>query len=155
LLFWNGPTSSDDPNSNAAVSFDGSPISGTNIGTASSNCWSGDQGPYTNSQSYEADVTIPVKNGLTGGSGTFALADFIKSDGDTVTSDINGAALIVFYSDGDGSNNRNVVLWSGNDSNVAFGSDPAGWDETLSGVPYTGAGSPSLDFVVGDGQNFG
>jgi hypothetical protein len=150
LLFWNGPTNSDDPNSNAAVSFADTAITGTNIGTSSSNCWSPDneQGPYTNSQSYEADVTSLVT-----GNGAYDLSDFVKSTDDTV-SDINGVSLVVFYNDGDGSNNRNVVLWSGNDSNVAFGDDPQGWDETLTGVPYTGVGDPSLDFVVGDGQSF-
>ena len=70
-----------------------------------------------------------------------------------MVADINGVALVVFYTDATQSDDRNVVLWSGNDSNVAFGADPAGWDETLTGVPYSG-GSASLDFVVGDGQNF-
>jgi hypothetical protein len=157
LLYWNGPTSSDDPNSNAAVSFADTPITGTNIGTASSNCWDRpDLGvAYTNSQSYVADVTSLVSAGLTGGSGTFDLSNFIKTSDSTVTSDINGVALVVFYNDGNAANWRNVVLWSGNDSNVAFGTDPAGWGETLTGVPWPGSGSATLDFIVGDGQNFG
>jgi hypothetical protein len=157
LLYWNGPTSSDDPNSNADVSFADTPITGANIGTASSNCWgAANGGPYTNSQSYVADVTSLVGEGLTGGSGTFDLANFIKTDvSSNVVADINGVALVVFYNDGNAANWRNVVLWSGNDSNVAFGSDPAGWDETLTGVPWPGSGSATLDFIVGDGQNFG
>jgi hypothetical protein len=154
LLFWNGPTSVASPDSDADVTFADTPVTGTNIGTASSNCW--DFSGYTNSQSYEADVT-----GLVAGDGTYGLSDFVKTDGDTVTADINGVSLVVFFDDGDGSNNRNVVLWSGNDSNVlpfdpqtnTYPPDP--WDETLTGVPYTGAGTPSLDFVVGDGQNTG
>lgn len=156
LLFWNGPTSSSDLNSNAGVSFAETPITGTNIGTAASNCWgAANSGPYTNSQSYEADVTTLVSAGLTGGSGTFDLANFIKSSGNTVTSDINGVALVVFYNDGNAANWRNVVLWSGNDSNVADENDtPDSWSETLTGVPWPGSGSASLDFIVGDGQNF-
>ena len=158
LLLWNGPTSSSDANSNATVSFGGQSITGANIGTAASNCWgSGNGAPYTNSQSYEADVTTLVTAGLTSGSGTFDLADFIKRDeGNSIIADINGVSLIVFYNDGNAANWRNVVLWSGNDSNVADETDTAdSWSETLTGVPWPGTGSASLDFIVGDGQNFG
>jgi hypothetical protein len=157
LLYWNGPTSSDDPNSNAVVSFANQSVTGLNIGTASSNCWNHpEQGvAYTNSQSYVADVTSLVAGGLTDGTGTFDLANFTKTDiSNTVVADINGVALLVFYNDGNTANFRNVVLWSGNDSNFAFGTDPAGWDETLTGVTYPGSGTASLDFIVGDGQVF-
>jgi hypothetical protein len=137
FLYWNGPTNSTDPNANAAVTFNGTPVTGTNIGVASSNCW-----PFTNSQSYRADVTSLVT-----GNGPYSLADFLKQD-----ADINGVALIVFYDDGNSGDDRTVVLWNGNDSNVAQGADPAGWDETITGVPYPGSGSATLDFVVSDGQ---
>jgi hypothetical protein len=143
FLYWHGPTNSTDPNSNASVNFNGMQITGTNIGTASDNNWG-----FVNSQSYRADVT-----GLVHGNGLYTLADFVKT-GETTTADINGVALIVFYDDGNSSNDRNVVLWNGNDSNLAFGSDPADWDETISGVPYPGSGSATLDFVVGDGQTY-
>ena len=144
LLYWNGPTNSEDPNANAAVSFAGTPVTGTNIGIASDNCWG-----YVNSHSYRADVTA-----LVGEDGAYSLAAFVKrDDSNNVVADINGVALVVFYTDATQSDDRNVVLWSGNDSNIPFGADPAGWDETLTGVPYSG-GSASLDFVVGDGQNF-
>jgi hypothetical protein len=139
FLYWNGPTSSVNPASNASVMFGVTPITGTNIGTASSNCW---DPTFTNSQSYRADVTSQVT-----GNGTYNFSDFLKAD-----ADINGVSLIVFYDDGNSSNDRNVVLWNGNDSNFAFGSDPSGWDETISGVPYPGSGTASLDFVVSDGQ---
>ncbi|HJU37115.1 MAG TPA: hypothetical protein VJ716_06845 [Gaiellaceae bacterium] len=139
FLYWNGPTNSEDPDSNAAVTFNGTPLTGTNIGTASSNCWA-----FSNGQSYRADVTA-----LVSGDGTYSLSDFVK-DG----VDINGAALVVFFDDGNSSDDRNVVLWNGNDSNVGFGDDPAGWNETLSGVEYPGSGPASLDLVVSDGQSF-
>jgi hypothetical protein len=158
VLYWNGPTSSSDPDSNAVVSFGGSVVTGTNIGTASSNCWDApDHGvSYTNSQSYRADVTDIVSAGLdVNGMGSFDLSNFTKSVGDTVVSDINGVALVVFSYDGNSADYRNVVLWSGNDSNEPTTGDPEGWDETLTGVRYPGSGSASLDFVVGDGQSFG
>jgi hypothetical protein len=138
LLYWNGPTNSADPSANATVNFAGTPVTGVNIGFASPNCWS-----FANSQSYRADVTPLVT-----GDGTYSLSNFRKS----ADVEINGVALIVFFNDGNTANDRNVVLWNGNDSNFASSFDPAGWDETLTGVPYPSSGSASLDFVVSDGQ---
>jgi hypothetical protein len=140
LLYWNGPTNSSDPGANASVMFNGTPVTGTNIGFASSNCW-----PFDNSQSYRADVTSLVT-----GDGAYSLSDFVKLP----DVNINGVSLIVFYNDGSSSNDRNVVLWSGNDSNFASTFDAEGWDETISGVPYPGSGAASLDLVVSDGQTF-
>jgi hypothetical protein len=138
LLYWNGPTNSTDPTSDATVMFNGNSVTGTNIGTASSNCWG-----FTNSQSYEVDVTPLVT-----GNGPYNLSDFMETD----VADINGVSLIVFYNDGNVSNDRNFYAWSGNDSNIAFGTDPGGWNETISGVQYPGSGNASLDTVVSDGQ---
>jgi hypothetical protein len=140
MLYWNGPTNSSDPAANAAVTFNGTPVAGTNIGFASDNCWS-----FQNSQSYQADVTALVT-----GNGTYSLSDFNKPP----DVEINGASLVVFYNDIDTSNDRNVTLWSGNDSNIASTFEPAGWDETLTGVQYPGSGAASLDFIVSDGQVF-
>ncbi len=140
-LYWHGPTNVTDPNSNAAVTFAGSPVTGTNIGTSSSNCWG-----FENSQAYRADVTSLVH-----GNGAFALAGFTKP-----SVDINGVSLVVFFNDGNSANNRDVVLFNGNDSNVAFTgppADPEGWDVTLDGINYT-AGDASLDMIVSDGQTF-
>jgi hypothetical protein len=134
LLFWHGPTNSTDPAANASVTFAGTPITGTNIGVDSDNCWS-----FVNSQSYRADVT-----GLVTGDGSYALTNFTKPG-----VDINGVSLLVFYDDGNSSNDRNAVAWNGNDSNV----DDSAWDETIPGVPYPGSGSASLDLIVGDGQS--
>src|SRR5207248_6111549 len=44
LLYWNGPTSSSDPASNATVTFAGTSVTGTNIGTGDSNCWDSSHG---------------------------------------------------------------------------------------------------------------
>jgi hypothetical protein len=140
LLYWNGPTRSTDPTANATVSFAETPVTGVNIGFASDNCWG-----FDNSHSYRADVTPLVT-----GDGTYSLSNFRK-DGPPVA-EINGVALIVFFNDGNTANDRNVVLWNGNDSNIFSSFDPEGWDETITGVPYPGSGSASLDFVVSDGQ---
>jgi hypothetical protein len=143
FLYWNGPTNSTDPAANAFVTFNGSSVTGTNIGFASDNNWF-----FQNTQSYRADVTSMVSANT-----SYTLADFTKLP----DVDINGVSLIVFYNDANSGNDRNVVLWNGNDSNV-IGPNPDPptytndvWDETLMGVPYQG-GSASLDLVVADGQ---
>jgi hypothetical protein len=140
LLFWHGPTNSADPAANASVTFDGTPITGTNIGVDRDNCWG-----FANSQAYRADVT-----GLVTGDGPYTLSGFTKLP----DVDINGVSLLVFYDDGNSSNDRNAVAWNGNDSNVIPGDFPSEWDETIPGVPYPGSGSASLDLIVGDGQSF-
>jgi hypothetical protein len=139
LLYWNGPTNSSSPTANAAVTFAGTPVTGTNIGFSSDNCWG-----FANSQSYRADVTS-----LVSGNGEYSLADFVKPP----DVEINGAGLVVFFDDGDTANDRSVVFFDGNDSNVANQFDANGWNVTLTGVDYPG-GSASLDFIVSDGQAF-
>jgi hypothetical protein len=141
LLYWHGPTNSPAPAVNASVDFAGSTITGTNIGVSSDNCWG-----YDNSMAYRADVTS-----LVAGNGSYALSNFIKAD-----ADINGVSLVVFYDDGDPGNDRDVVLFEGNDSNVEFAGppvDPEGWDVTLDGINYT-SGSAAIDLIVADGQDF-
>ncbi len=138
LLYWHGPTNSDDPASNASVSLAGTSVTGTNIGTSSDNCWS-----YDNSQAYRADVT-----GLVTGNGTYALADFTKDD-----AEVNGASLMVFFDDGDDSNNRDVVLFDGNDSNTTNEFDADGWNVSLPGINYS-EGSAAMRLIVSDGQGF-
>jgi hypothetical protein len=139
LLYWNGPTNSSSPTANAAVTFAGVPITGTNIGFAHDNCWG-----FANSQSYRADVTSLVP-----GDGVYSLANFVKAP----DVEVNGAALVVFFDDGNTANNRSVTFFDGNDSNLASQFDPEGWEVTLTGVDYPG-GSANLDFVVSDGQAF-
>jgi hypothetical protein len=146
FLYWNGPTNSSDFGANASVMLNGEPVTGTNIGVASDNCWN-----FQNSQSYRADVTSIVT-----GNGDYSLGNFRKTGDEGVIADINGVSLIVFYDDGNSSNDRSLVAWNGNDSNFGFGpSYPfETWDETISGVPYPGSGSATLDLVVSDGQTY-
>ncbi|HSW95933.1 MAG TPA: hypothetical protein VLI88_07220, partial [Patescibacteria group bacterium] len=137
LLYWAGPTNSTDPTVNAAVTFAGSSITGTNIGTAYDNNWN-----FTNSQAYRADVTALVSAGTT----SYALSNFRKTD-----AEINGASLLVFFDDGNPSNNRDIVVVDGNDSNGSSSFDPAGWSASVPGVKYS-AGAAKLELHVSDGQ---
>lgn len=139
LLYWHGPTNSTDPNVNATVNFNGTSITGTNIGFSADNFWGA-----LNSQAYRANVTSLVT-----GNGNYALSDFQKP-----TAMINGAALFTFFNSGLTTGKRDVVIFNGNDSNFAYQNDPAGWNFTLSGINYSG-GSAFLTMYVSDGQDFG
>ena len=142
ILYWNGPTNSSDPLANAKIMFAGNPIIGTNIGFSSDNCWG-----FRNSQAYQADVTEFMT-----GIGQYALTGFGK-DRYYVTNAINtnGASLVVFYDDGDDTNNRDVAIFSGNDSNINNAFDKPGWNFTLSPINYTD-GTATLQMHVADGQ---
>ena len=144
ILYWHGPTSSDDPLANANVMFAGNPIVGTNIGFSSDNCWG-----FRNSQAYQVDVTELVT-----GNGQYVLTGFGK-DRRTVTNAINtnGASLIIFYDDGDDTNNRDLAIFSGNDSNINNAFDRPGWNFTLSPIDYTD-GTATLQMHVADGQRW-
>jgi hypothetical protein len=77
------------------------------------------------------------------------LANFVKAD-----AQVNGAGSLVFFNDGSPSNNRDVVIFNGNDANFGSSYDPAGWNMNLNGINYT-SGQAFITFMVSDGQNFG
>jgi hypothetical protein len=85
---------------------------------------------------------------LVSGNGTFSLANFVKTG-----SDVNGVSLIVFFDDADTNNNRDVVMFDGNDSNIPFTGEGDGWNITLAGINYS-SGTASAQFHVADGQEF-
>lgn len=138
-LYWHGPTDVASPTANASITFNGSGVVGTNIGTSQDNNWG-----FLNSQAYRADVTSLVT-----GNGAYSFANLVKTD-----VQINGLSLLVFFNDGNASNNRDVVLFDGNDSNISSAFDPEGWQASLSGINYSG-GTASVLMGVSDGQNFG
>lgn len=138
-LYWHGPTNTTNATANATVNFNGNSVTGTNIGFSDNNCWQ-----FLNSQAYLADVTSFVTGG-----GAYSLAGFVQNG-----ADINGASLLAFFKDGDTTNNRDVVLFHGNDSNINNIYDPPGWDINLTGINYDGMGSARLVMGVSDGQSF-
>lgn len=139
-LWWHGPTNSTDPSANANVTVNGSAVTGSNIGFSQDNFWG-----FANSQAYRADTTATIT-----GNGTYSLSNFAKPP----NVEVNGAATAVFFDNGNAADNRDVVIFNGNDSNFASSFDPAGWDFTLAGINYT-SGSAFLTLFVSDGQNFG
>lgn len=141
-LFWHGPSNASTtaaPTANATVNFAGTDVTGSFLGLSNNNCWG-----FQNSLAYRADVSSLVT-----GDGNYALANFIKPNGINV----NGVSLIVFFSDGDNTNNRDVVMFNGNDSNINNAFDANGWNITLAGINYS-SGNASAQFHVSDGQTF-
>lgn len=140
-LYWGGPTNSTDPNVNANVSVNGNAVTGANIGFSADNNWG-----YLNSQAYRANTTSIIN-----GNGSYALSNFAHGSPGTATT--NGAGALVFYNDGIAANNRDVVIFNGNDSNAPNTYDADGWNLHLNGIHYT-SGSSFLTMMVSDGQTF-
>lgn len=139
ILYWNGPTNSNDFQANATVGFGGQYVTGTNIGFSSDNCWG-----FQNSQAYRADVTSIVT-----GDGNYALTDFLKPG-----VDVNGVSLIVFYDDGNASNNDDITLYDSNDSNISSQYDAADWNQTYTIQNLAAGQAVYIEMHVADGQTF-
>jgi len=110
VLFWRGPKSSGDPNvAGASIMFDGTLVAGTSLNSPSGFSGGSSSG---GGAVYGADVT-----GLVSGNGTYNVGSV--GTGSAITSlgssgVVNGsdgrASLFVFYDDGNGANNHDVVL---------------------------------------------
>ncbi len=145
LLFWHGinTSSAGAVYGSATPSVNTVAVVGTSRGDAGNNCW----GPGS-SRTYVADVTSLVP-----GNGAYDLAGMASTPGD----DANGASLVVFFNDGNPANNRDVVLFEGNDSNFPQGypGDDEGWHASLPGIDLPAGGTAGLQLHVADGQDFG
>src|SRR5262245_4107691 len=149
LLYWNGidqpQNGGDGVYDNENITFAGQPIVGTPIGDSGSNCWPLPEAATGSSRSFRADVTALVT-----GNGRYPLSGLSAKPGHSA----NGASLIVFFDDGHPENDRDVVVFEGNDSNVAdFPGEDDGWHAVLNGILYSG-GTVDAQFHVADGQTF-
>jgi len=138
-LYWHGPTSALEPAANATLTLHGMPVRGELIGTTSDLCWG-----FERSEAYRADVTSIV---AVFGNGDYRIAG-LRADS-LVNS--NGASLVVFFDDGVSLDDRDVLLFDGNDGNVVNDYDPNGWDMSVTGFAYT-HGTARLELHVSDGQ---
>ena len=118
VLFWRGPKSSGDPNVSSAITFNGASVTGTNT----------ESGDGSGGGTFHADVTPFV-----GGNGSYNV-------GGMPNGVENGARLFVFFDDGNGANNHDVVLFNGGDSNIvdAFVGVGGGIAPVLAGGPDLG-----------------
>ena len=143
-LYWHAVTNTENTHVLETVLVDGTPVTGSNIGFSDDNCWG-----YQNSQAWVADVTNLVR---AKGNGTYALTGF-GGNVPAFQANANGASLIVIYQDGSTANDRDVVLYHGNDSNMPNIYDANGWNVTLQDINYSG-GAASMQLHVADGQAF-
>ena len=139
-LYWHGPMNSTNPLANAVIRVNNQTVTGVNIGYSDDNCWG-----YDNSQAYRAEVTSLVRAER---NGTYFLSQFVKQ-GTNINA--NGASLLIFYNDGNPANNRDIVIFDGNDSNADNFYDALGWNVSLSGINYS-VGRGYIQLHVSDGQ---
>ena len=85
----------------------GEAVTSEPIGSSSSNCW-----PSSQSDAYRADVTSIVDEFKDDVYEFKSLASLTQFEG-------NGVSLVVLLTDNDSSNNKDVVIYDGNDSNIA------------------------------------
>jgi|GEM_PF-2409490 len=98
---------------------------GQELGVAATICE-----PVGRAIAHRADITAALAAGA---------GDYLWNFDATVM----GVSLIVLYDDGDSSNNRDVVLYHGNDSNVANSDFPIKqWNAYFHSVPYVAASGP-------------
>jgi hypothetical protein len=147
FLYWHGiDRTSQGGNGiydNQTISFAGSDVTGISLGDASTNCW-GTGG----SRGFFADVSS-----LVDGNGTYVVGGLDAQTGHNG----NGFSLIVLYDDGDNTNNRDLVFFEGNDSDIfdsGHPDDPAGWQAVLNNINYTG-GVVLAQMHIADGQDSG
>jgi cysteine-rich repeat protein len=143
LFYWHGIDNTDEDATydNATIVFAGTQVVGTSLGDATTNCW-GDG----SSRAYVADVTALVP-----GDGSYDVSGLASGENHNA----NGASLIVLYNDASQANDRDLVFFEGNDSNVpaGFPGEDEGWHGSLEGLNYRG-GEVYAEIHVADGQDF-
>lgn len=119
-----------------SVTFDGTALTGSLIGTSADTGWGGSA-----VRSYRVDVTSMIS-----GNGTYTVEDLLSSP---VNDDTNGVGLVVVYSDPAASESATVALYDGARTWCANGA----FTETFDGLVFP-ADPTSVTFglEVGDGQ---
>jgi hypothetical protein len=141
-LYWHGPMNSANPLANATIRVNGQSITGELLGLSDDNCWG-----FNSSVAYRAEITPLVQQVR---NGAYVLSHFVKQ-GTNVNA--NGASLLVFFNDGNPDNNRDIVLFEGNDSNAPNIYDALGWNVMLAGIRYS-SGQAIIQMHVSDGQEW-
>lgn len=141
-LTWNGIGDPSGSYNNPNVVLNGTPVTGTSQGESGSNCW----GDAMTSRTYLADVKAIAKATV---NGSYTIS------GLSTGGNANGAHLVVTYDDGNATNNRDLYLFYGNDSDASgFPGEDTVWHDVLDGLNYVG-GQAFVQLAVSDGQDFG
>lgn len=140
FLYWHGI--GNPSYDNATVKINGNPVTGVNIGDSTTNCWGAGS-----STAYRADVSAFVA-----GDGTYSITELSSG---AIGNSSNGASLVVTFDDGNPSNNKDLAVFEGNDSDTTgYPGETSGWHATLAPINY-GGGAVGIEFHVADGQNAG
>ena len=127
---------------NPQIKVDGKKVNGVSQGESGSNCW----GDAATSRTYLANVTKIVK---AKGNGNYHLTG-LGAHGDA-----NGASLVVTFKDHKASNNQDLYLFYGNDTDASgYPGEDNFWNDPLTQIDYRG-GPAKLQLAVADGQDFG
>ncbi len=144
-LYWHGPGKRD---SGFGGALPENPLFGpraVSVRTSGANCW-----PFDSGLTERGDVTA-----LIAGNTNLVLTNFLRQAcgflSRCVVQEINGASLLVFYDDGNPANNRDVMIYEGNDASEANAYDANGWNDRLDNIRFTG-GQVALGLHVSDGQ---
>jgi hypothetical protein len=145
FLYWHGiDQGTGAVYDNETIQFAGASVTGVSLGDAETNCWEDGS-----SRAFFADVSHLVT-----GNGDYEISG-LNSGGPAHEG--NGASLIVLFNDASNANDRDLVFFEGNDSDVIETGvppgDAAGWAATLPNINYTG-GSVFAEMHVADGQSF-
>ncbi len=127
---------------NPGIRVNGKKVTGVSQGESGSNCW----GLAATSRTYLADVTKIVKSKRNGKYHLTGLG---------AHGDVNGASLVVTFKDKKRSNNQDLYLFYGNDTDAGgYPGEDNFWNDPLTQIDYRG-GPVSLQLAVADGQDFG
>jgi hypothetical protein len=127
---------------NPNIMVNGHAVVGISQGESGSNCW----GPDASSRTYLANVTKIAQSTRNGAYHLTGLGNH---------GDANGASLVVTFQDGNSSNNQDLYLYYGDDTDAGgYPGEDFVWKDTLDRIAYAG-GPVTLQLAVADGQNFG
>lgn len=141
-LYWHGVTTQTEYASGSSVVVNGVRVYGTSLGNSDDNFWSP---PYSYSQAYRCDITSLVASNPNQYYTVSGFADYAYFNP-------NGVSLVIFHNDGNASNNRDVYMFEGNDSNDQNNFDADGWNAIIPGVNYS-SGQAEIVLHVADGQS--
>jgi hypothetical protein len=139
-LYWHGHAPGvPDFGIAGSVLFNDQLVTGPNVGVSAPDGW---EPLYAYGQAYRADVTSLIT-----GNGLYTVRNFSP-----LGTNVQGASLLVCFDDGNSANDRDIIIFDGNDSNQDSVFDASGWNLFIPGVNYTAGDQVALQLHVSDGQ---
>src|SRR5262245_2974727 len=73
-----------------------------------------------------------IATALINDNGSYTLSNFVKPN-----VEVNGAGSLIFFDNGNAADDRDIVVFDGNDANFGSAFDPAGRNINLNGIQYS------------------